>query len=186
MSEAAPEVIPPAGQNPQGTPNPPAPTTQNPATEPQGTEPDHKAEAEKLRAELQKFRRLEDQLKAMRPKAQKFDEMQQAVMTAEERAQAAVEAATSRASEAETRATTAERELAILRAGIENKLEKDDLVFLLGVPVDKIEEAAKNLAKRLGKADTPNFDGGPRTPPPATNDMNAFLGSAVKRAKGIR
>jgi hypothetical protein len=184
MSEQNPDGTGDLGQqNPPGTPNPDDLGTGS-GTGQQSGETDYKAEAERLREELKKARKFEDQVKALRPKAQKFDELQQATMSAEERAQAAVEAATQRENEAKTMAETAQRELAILRAGVEHKLDKEDLVFLEGVPTDKIEESAKLLAKRLGKADTPDFDRGPRSSPPARDNMTDFIRDQIAAQTG--
>lgn len=184
MSEGLPEGQAGEGQqNPQGTPTP-GNQEGSAGTEPKTDETDWKAEADRLRSELQKARKFEDQVKALRPKAQKFDELQQATMSAEERAQAAVEQATARVTEAETKAQKAERELAVLRAGVEHKLDKEDLIFLNGVPIEEIEDAAKRLAKRLGKADTPDFDRGARTPPPASDNMTDFIRDQIARQTG--
>jgi hypothetical protein len=157
-----------------------------PITDQKPAETDYKAEAEKLRSELQKFRKMEDQLKAMRPKAQKFDEMQQAALSAEERAQLAVETSQRERDEAKAEANATKRELEILRVGIKYKFDEEDLGFFEDIPAEKIEETAKRLAKRIGRADTPNFDGGSRTPPPTTDDMGIFLSHAIDRARGRR
>lgn len=186
MSEGLPEGTQPAGAGPEGTGTPPVLPGTTPSTEQKPEETDHKAEAERLREELKKFRKMEDQLKALRPKAQKFDEMQQAALSAEERAQLAVETSQRERDEAREEANATKRELAILRAGVKYKFEEDDLLFFEDIPAEKIEEAAKRLAKRLGRADTPNFDGGPRTPPPKDQDMGTFLSQQIDRARGFR
>jgi hypothetical protein len=185
MSEGMPEGTPVQGNEGQQSEGQPQSGQQGQTGQPNaGT--DNNAEIERLRGELRKFRRMEDQLKAMKPKAEKFDELQQSVMTAEERADAAVRAANERITSAESRATTAERELAAYRAGVKYKLEEDDLVFIKNLPAEEIEKAAQQLAKRLGKVDTPNFDGGPRTNPPATDDIGEFLRNQIDRARGRR
>jgi hypothetical protein len=184
MSEGLPEGQAGEGQqNPLGTP-PSGNEGAGTGTGAQTGETDWKAEADRLRSELQKARKFEDQVKALRPKAQKFDELQQATMSAEERAQAAVEQATTRVTEAETKTERVERELAVFRAGVKHKLDEGDLIFLKGVPIDEIEESAKQLAKRLGNADTPDFDRGVRTSPPASDNMTDFIRDQIARQTG--
>lgn len=187
MSESLPEGTGPAGTGTPGTEGPPATQQQNAGT---GATPppevDYKADAEKLREELKRLRKFEDQVKALRPKAQKFDELQQAAMSAEERAQLSVETAQREREEAVAIANETKRELAVLRAGVKHGFSEEDLLLLEGVSTDKIETVAASLAKRLGKADTPNFDGGPRTPPPQSQDMGTFLSQQIDRARGRR
>jgi hypothetical protein len=183
MSEGAPEGTGSEGQKPEGQQNPPAPTG---ATQQTGSEPDYKSETERLREELKKFRRMEDQLKAMRPKAQKFDEMQQAALTAEERAQLAVQTAAVERDAEKNRAASAERELAKYKAAAKHGIKEEDMTFLEGIGIDDLDKAAEKLAKRLKMTDIPNFDGGPRTDPPATSDMGDFLRQQIDRARGRR
>lgn len=183
MSEGAPEGTGSEGQRPEGQQNPPAPTG---ATQQISQEPDYKSEAERLREELKKFRRMEEKFKAALPKAQKFDELQQAALTAEERAQLAVQNATTERDTERQRADKAERELAKYRAATKHGIKEEDLTFLEGIGIDDLDKAAERLAKRLKNADIPNFDGGPRTDPPATSDMGDFLRQQIDRARGRR
>lgn len=162
---------------------PPAPVV--PATDPDGTA-DKDAEIERLRGEIRKFRKIEDEVKALRPKAKKFEDLQQAAMSAEERLQAQLDEASASRATAEKEAGDKARELAAYQSAVKYGISQEDMVFLEGVPADDLDKAAQKLAKRLGRADIPDFNGGPRTPAPATDSMGDFLRQQIDRARGRR
>lgn len=179
MSEGAPEGL--GGSN--SGENPPTPPSSGGNPSGTGQNDDAAQRIAHLENELRKARAWEDRYKQIKPKAEKFDEIEQSRLSVEERAQAAIQAAKDEVSSAKGESEATKRELAIFKAGVKYKIGEEDLVFLQGVPVDQLDKAAENLAKRLGISDIPNFDGGPRNSPPRDESMGDFLFREINKAR---
>lgn len=109
---------------------------------------DLQAQIEKITAESRKW---ESRSKENYEKAQKYDEAERARMSAEERLNADLEEASTRAAEAEERAQTAEAELARYKVAVEFSLSDEDATALEGITDEKQLRA---LAERLSERST--------------------------------
>lgn len=141
---------------------------------------DHAAEAEKWKALARKH---EQEAKANREKAAKFDEVERSRMTDDEKRAA-------REKELETEASTAKAELAKVRAAIEAGLDVKFADRLKGSTPEELLADAKSLIEVVGsKTDSApppaKFDGGPQgdAPPAAPKDGNDWLRQTVEQRK---
>jgi molecular chaperone GrpE (heat shock protein) len=85
-----------------------------------------------------------------------------------------------RATDAETVAESATRDLNRLRAALDAGLEAADADLVTGSTPAEMKASAARLAERFGGS-APNFDGGARTPPGATPSMNDLIRRARAR-----
>jgi hypothetical protein len=157
---------------PEGDPTPPAPT---PTPAPgDGGKTFTQEELDRIVGErVQRERSKYTDYDAIKQKASKFDELDQANKSD-------VERVTGERDQFKTQAETAAAESLRLRVALEKKLPAELIDRLKGATKEDLEKDADELLK-LVKPGT-SFDGGPRgdnTPPPA--DMDAAIRAAAGR-----
>lgn len=139
----------------------PKPTPPSPAPEPESTEPAHLPADHPL---VKAFAAQKDEIRTLRDKARRFDEIEEASKTAEEKAAERLAAAEKAAAAAEARATR--REVAL-----DHKLSKEDAALLDSI---SDEDTMRAFAARLAPSDEP---GRSRTPKPdATQGRSGSAG----------
>ena len=132
-----------------------------------------RAELAQTRENLAKARKWEDKYKAVVPQIERATALEGEVTALKE------SLATTSSSAAD-----AAQKLSVMSAALKNGLGDGDLVFLSGIPEEKLDEAAATLAKRFRVSSTPNFEGGARgTAPTAPIGMGEFLSQAIGNAR---
>lgn len=154
------------------------------ADEPQGTEAGSEAapeapSIEELTSKVEELtkhsRKWEDRAKANKEKADRLDEIEQASLSAEQKAQRHIDSLTAKAEEAESRAATAESALARMTIAVEYGISKEDAdLFLTGSDEETITAQAKRFSERAGDSN------GPR--PPKPHDKQGNRGGAGPRS----
>ena len=106
-------------------------------------------------------RKWEERAKANKEKADRLDEIEQASLSAEQKAQRNIESLTAKAEEAEARAEAAEAALLRMTIAADYGLTKEDAdLFLTGSDEETIKAQAKRFSERAGDSN------GPRRPKP--------------------
>jgi len=165
MSENAPE--------PTGEQAPPANEWKPPASQ----EDLDRIVTERLARERAKYSDYED----LKAKEAEYNQYLESQKTDEQRRQEEAEKANAEREQERKDAAEARAELARTRAALKYKLTEEDLELLQFVPAEQVEETAEKISKRLNREVTPDFDGGHRTPPPATPSMNSMIRQAAGR-----
>lgn len=152
-------------------------------SEPQGSEggdttTENTPTVEELASKVEELtkhsRKWEERAKANKEKADRLDEIEQASLSAEQKAQRNIESLTAKAEEAEARAEAAEAALVRLTVALEYGISKEDAdLFLTGSDEETITAQAKRFSERAGGS-------GPRTPKP--NDKQGKRGGDGPRS----
>ena len=128
--------------------------------EPQGSEggENNTPSVEDLAAKVEELtkhsRKWEERAKANKEKADRLDEIEQASLSAEQKAAKHIESLTAKAEEAEARAIAAETALVRMTVALDHGISKEDAdLFLTGSDEETITAQAKRFSERAGGSD---------------------------------